>query len=134
MNLLLFTIFTKVIGKLAFRIHYLRGTIPHSSSLFLLFSFSLFSVMSLLSLPHILHSTFPIYISFPWLTILHFMRVRRFFFPISLLFCLWFSSQCITNKYKKEHFLECRSLHGYYRFFFKLKVEIEHTATETLAS
>ncbi|XP_058696384.1 SH3 domain-containing kinase-binding protein 1 isoform X2 [Poecile atricapillus] len=31
-------------------------------------------VMSLLSFPHILHSAFPIYISLPWLTLLHFTR------------------------------------------------------------
>lgn len=71
----------KNIGKLAFRIYYLRGTIPHSSSLLLLFSFSLFSVMPLLSFPHIFHPAFPLYISLPWVTFLHFMRVRLFFFP-----------------------------------------------------
>lgn len=133
MHLLLFTILTKAIGKPVFRIYYLRGTIPHSSSLFLLFSFSLFSVMSLISFPHILHSTFPIYISLPWLALLHFMRVRLFFFHFfSILSLVKFTMH--NKQIPKEAFCRMPKFTWILQiFFFKLKVEIEHTVTENLA-
>lgn len=45
-----------------------------------------------------------------------FHKGKAFCFPF--LFYPVFSSQCITSKYKKKHFVECQSLHGYYRIIF----------------
>lgn len=115
-----FASFHKTTGKLAFRMHYLRGTIPHSS-LLLLFSFSLFSVMPLLSFPHIFHPTFPIYISLPWVTFLHVIRVRLFFFfPFfSVLSLLYLTMH--NKEIQKEVFFRTPNVYMAITTFLKIK-------------
>lgn len=93
-----------------------RNHSPFLLTFSFVFFFPVFSDV-LFSFAHILHSTFPIYISLPWLALLHFMRVRPFFFHFFSVLSL-VSSQCITSKYKKKHFVECQSLHGYDGFVF----------------